>query len=154
MNDKEPSQKEPSFRVSDRRLFNASGERRPDVPESPAPPPPPAAAPTATAQPTAPAAPATPPPAPDPLFLGLIENLVLNASYQLGQASDDPMQPPQLDLEGARETIDLLGMLQKKTRGNLADEEARYLEQVLYQLRSFYTRIVQQAASAPRPPQR
>jgi hypothetical protein len=147
MSDKESSQNEPSFRVSDRRLFNASGERRPDVPEPPAPPAPPAE----PAKPAAPPEPAQPAPAPDPLFLGLIENLVLNASYQLGQSSDDPMQPPQLDLEGARETIDLLGMLQRKTRGNLAEEEARYLEQVVFQLRSFYTRIVQQAAGTPRP---
>lgn len=151
MSDKEPSQKEPSFRVSDRRLFNASGERRADVPETPAPP---AAPVEAAAPPPAPAEPAQPAPAPDPLFLGLIENLVLNASYQLGQASDDPMQPPQLDLEGARETIDLLGMLQRKTKGNLAEEEARYLEQVLFQLRSFYSRIVQQATGATRPAQR
>lgn len=151
MSDKETSQKEPSFRVSDRRLFNASGERRPDVPETPAPPPP---AVEAAPKPAAPAEPAPPAPAPDPLFLGLIENLVLNATYQLGQASDDPIQPPQLDLEGARETIDLLGMLQRKTRGNLAEEEAQYLEQVLFQLRSFYTRIVQQATGATRPAQR
>lgn len=150
MSDKEPSQKEPSFRVSDRRLFTASGERREDVPETPAPP----AAPVEAAKPEAPAEPAKPAPAPDPLFLGLVENLVLNASYQLGQASDDPMQPPQLDLEGARETIDLLGMLQRKTRGNLADQESRYLEQVLFQLRSFYARIVQQATGANRPAQR
>lgn len=150
MSDKEPSQKEPSFRVSDRRLFNASGERRTDVPEPPAPP----AAPVETPKPeAAPAEPAQAAPAPDPLFLGLIENLVLNASYQLGQASDDPLQPPQLDLEGARETIDLLGMLQRKTHGNLAEEESRYLEQVLFQLRSFYSRIVQQATGATRPTQ-
>lgn len=151
MSEKEQSQKEPSFRVSDRRLFNASGERRTDVPDSPAPPAPPA---EATAKSEASAAPAQPVAAPDPLFLGLIENLVMNASYQLGQASDDPMQPPQLDLEGARETIDLLGMLQRKTRGNLAEEESRYLEQVLFRLRSFYARIVQQATGATRPAQR
>jgi len=156
MSDNEQSQKEPSFRVSDRRLFNASGERRADVPEPPAAPPPPspveAAAPIAKE--AAPSAPAQPVPAPDPLFLGLVENLVVNASYQLGQASDDPMQPPQLDLEGARETIDLLGMLQRKTRGNLAEEEAQYLEQILFQLRSLYSRIVQRAAGATRPTQR
>lgn len=149
MSDKDPSQQEPTFRVSDRRLFTASGERRPDVPEAPAPPPAaPAPKPEAPASATPP--PEAPKPEPDPQFLALIESLVTNAAYQLGQASDDPMQPPQLDLEGARETIDVLGMLHRKTRGNLAPEEAQYLEQVLYQLRAFYTRIVQRAATTPR----
>ena len=44
-----------------------------------------------------------------------------------------------MDLPAAREVIDLLGMLQEKTRGNLGAEEQHLLETWLYQLRMAFT---------------
>jgi hypothetical protein len=46
----------------------------------------------------------------------------------------------QRDLPMARHTIDLLGMLEEKTRGNLSGDEERLLHQVLFDLRMRYTR--------------
>jgi hypothetical protein len=39
------------------------------------------------------------------------------------------------DLESARQTIDIMSMLQKRTRGNLSPDEARFMEDVLHSLR-------------------
>ncbi len=67
------------------------------------------------------------------------ESLVLShaqaAMLQLGLLAVDPAQPLEPDLAGARETIDLLGLLQEKTRGNLTPEEDRLLDNALYELR-------------------
>ena len=51
-----------------------------------------------------------------------------------------------LDLVLAKQTIDLLGMLQEKTRGNLSDEEAKFLDNLLVDLR---LRFVTKASGKP-----
>jgi hypothetical protein len=43
-----------------------------------------------------------------------------------------------VDLEAARQTIDIIAMLQRRTRGNVSAEEARFLEELLHSLRSSY----------------
>ena len=67
--------------------------------------------------------------------------LSLNASalMQLGEAPE-AQTPPQINLGMARHTIDLLGMLEEKTRGNLSGEEERLLHQVLFDLRLRYSK--------------
>jgi hypothetical protein len=45
-----------------------------------------------------------------------------------------------VDVESARQTIDILAMLQRKTRGNLSTEEVRFMEEVLHTLRMSYVR--------------
>jgi len=60
--------------------------------------------------------------------------------------SDDKEQEPMPDLEGARHSIDLLGMLQEKTRGNLTLEEQRLLENSLTELRFRYVEAVERFA--------
>ena len=55
---------------------------------------------------------------------------------------EDPEQgrlPP--DLQAARQTIDLLGVLEEKTHGNLTDKEKQLLEQVLAELRMVFVRL-------------
>jgi hypothetical protein len=69
--------------------------------------------------------------------------LSLNASalIHLGEphgAQDGASQ----DLPLARQTIDILAMLETKTRGNLTGEEERLLHQILFDLRMRYTRQV------------
>jgi len=44
------------------------------------------------------------------------------------------------NLEAAKQTIDILGILKDKTKGNLSDEEDRLLESLLYELRMRYVR--------------
>ena len=68
-------------------------------------------------------------------FETLIRSFAGTAMLQLGLV-EDPIHgriPP--DLEAARETIDMLGLLEEKTRGNLTPSEQRFLDDVLYQLR-------------------
>ena len=170
MNDHEHP--ESAIKVVDRRHFTAAGERRADVPESepapPVPPPGPPPAADAAAKPNPPAAKepakgkeADRPPADAKVsrlaareisFLSLVEELSVTGAMQLGAMPHPQTQRPQVDIEGARETIDLLGVLQEKTRGNLSQEEARYLDEVLYQLRMAYMELMQRAAAAARQP--
>lgn len=162
------SHHEPSLKVSDRRHFTSSGERRPEVEsaafeESAAPAantPAPAKPEAAKETPKAAAAekPAKPaPPRPERLaareinFAGLIQDLFATGMMQLG-AELQPGQPGQLDLEGARETIDLLGLLQQKTHGNLEEREERLLTSVLYELRMAYVEVQREATRVPLPP--
>jgi hypothetical protein len=74
-------------------------------------------------------------------FNSFIMSLATQALVQMGE-----MPPPNgmeipIDIEAARQTIDILAMLQKRTRGNLAQEEVRFIEEVLHSLRvSFINR--------------
>jgi len=65
------------------------------------------------------------------------------AELQLGlHIPPTEKEEPPPDLEGARHSIDLLGMLQEKTRGNLTLEEQRLLENSLTELRFRYVQAV------------
>jgi hypothetical protein len=61
-------------------------------------------------------------------FSSFIVSLASSAMASLGQGSD-----PRVDLAMARHSIDLLLLLEKKTIGNLDDEEKKLLETVLYE---------------------
>jgi hypothetical protein len=61
-----------------------------------------------------------------------------SAFVHLGDAPNPETGQPATDLEFAKQTIDILGMLQEKTRGNLSDEEARFLDNLLLDLRLRY----------------
>ena len=62
-------------------------------------------------------------------------SLNTSALLQLGEGGE-------LDLPLARQTIDILAMLEEKTRGNLSGAEERLLHQVLFDLRMRYARKV------------
>jgi len=64
----------------------------------------------------------------------------------LGGYPDPRTGQPVLDLEGAREMIDMLDILQEKTRGNLAPEEETLLLDVLGNLKLAYMEMVKAAA--------
>jgi hypothetical protein len=76
------------------------------------------------------------PPVPD--FKFFISTLSLQASIFLGQIPNPVTQENGEDLPQAKFIIDTLGMLQEKTKGNLQEDEAALLENLLYELRSFY----------------
>ncbi|MHB8734806.1 MAG: DUF1844 domain-containing protein [Terriglobales bacterium] len=150
---------ESSIIVNDRRHFTLGGELRPDAPPDvvrpPDPPlPPPAAAPAAI---TAPGPPGAAPPPASPrepgglTFEAFIESLYSTALMQLGAMPDEAGRRMRPDLQGAKETIDLLGLLQEKTRGNLSPRELQMLEQALYELRSGYVALTQPPVPVPGP---
>ena len=82
------------------------------------------------------------------LFLGLIQNFQQLAWSGLGKIANPDAEEPKVDLQQAKWAIDMLGMLQRRTKGNIADEEERELAQVLYTLRMNYVEEAQQAQGA------
>jgi hypothetical protein len=69
----------------------------------------------------------------------LVLSLNTSALIQLGEG-EGAEGKIEMDLAMARHTIDMLGILEEKTRGNLTGEEEKLLHQVLFDLRMRYTR--------------
>jgi hypothetical protein len=82
-------------------------------------------------------------PLPPANFLFLVESILMQAQMQLGLLNfgDEKDEKPEPNLGLARHSIDLLGMLQEKTRGNLTTEEQRLLENGLTELRFRYVQV-------------
>lgn len=127
---------EGKVRVVDRRRFTADGEAiEPEATPPPEPPspraddhanaPPPAAEPAEQEPPHQPAAVG---------FLDLVDFFAQQAEALLSGQIPGRGRDPQT----ARFFIDLLAVVQDKTAGQLSSEEARYLEDVLFQLRSLF----------------
>ena len=75
-------------------------------------------------------------PAPPATFEFLVRSLVFQTELSLGMMHfGEEKDQPKPDLEMSKHHIDLLGMLQQKTRGNLSIEEQRLLENSLTELR-------------------
>jgi hypothetical protein len=75
-------------------------------------------------------------------FATLVMSLSQTALVHLGVAPNpDSPEPAELDLELARQTIDLLDVLQDKTKGNLSGEEERLLNEALFDLRTRFVQI-------------
>lgn len=76
-------------------------------------------------------------------FTTFVLSLGTSALYHMGLVRDPAtgaaVEKPNLAL--ARQTIDTLEMLQEKTRGNLAEEESRVLESLLYELRMRFVEL-------------
>lgn len=75
------------------------------------------------------------------LFLNLIIMLGTSAMQQLGQAPTPDGEKSEVSLEGAQMSIDMLDMLEAKTRGNLSEDEKRILTDTLTSLRMAYVDI-------------
>jgi len=84
----------------------------------------------------------------DPNFVRLISTLGGQAMMALGMAEDPQSGERFLDLDLARQLIDMLGALETRTRGQLSAEEDQILSEVLHQLRLSYSQRVQQAQQA------
>lgn len=69
------------------------------------------------------------------LFLQLVLGLQQAAMVALGKLMNPMTGKIERDLEGARRTIDTLGAIESRTRGNLPADEERVLRQVLTDLR-------------------
>ena len=158
---------QPNFKVTDRRLFNADGSPR-DLPSEEKPEPAIAATQEAAAAAPAPAPeeatpepevpPATAEAAPededefseedladarDPAsFVSFIMSIASNAASALGMMEHPVTHQREVDVELGKHWIDVLGMMQKKTEGNLTPQERRMLEGLLGDLRMQYVSLV------------
>ena len=154
-------QESPKVKVSDRRRFSAEGEpleaadtepvqqasegsSTADETSAPEPPPPESAeaetAPeSAEADTTASEGRGTPP-LPPASFETLVLSFGMQAQFELGFGGQADQEPPNLDV--ARHSIDMLGVLKEKTKGNLSLSEDRLLENTLTELRFRYVQVV------------
>jgi hypothetical protein len=73
-------------------------------------------------------------------FASFLISLGTQAFMHLGDIANPTTQQREKDLPAAKQMIDLLGMLQEKTKGNLAADEERLLQQLLLDLRLRYVR--------------
>ena len=94
--------------------------------------------------------------APPPVtFDALVQQFYISAMIQMGAGTQEG-QRPRVDILGARSTIDLLGVLAEKTKGNLTDSEDRMLQSVLFDVRMAFleltSMISMQAMQPPVPP--
>jgi hypothetical protein len=167
------------FTVTDRRLFTSDGELRADVPEEKSEPQaaaPPAAPPaSSTLDSKVPPAPSVAEQKANAdayrqsakeldtrvelgggsakdfemTFERFLASLYMSAMLQLGMMHEEGGQP-RIDLIGARQTIDTLGLLQEKTKANLTPAEENFLQNSLYELRMAYIEVTNALA---RPPQ-
>ena len=70
--------------------------------------------------------------------------------FQLGLLPGPSGENIPLDLASARRTLDLLDVLQQKTQGNLSKEEAKLLDDVLYELRLTFIEIQKGGSPTPK----
>jgi hypothetical protein len=96
---------------------------------------------------------ATPPdePLPPASLESLVSMLVTQALAALGQIPMGEKQEPVLMLDHAKYTIDLLGVLEQKTAGNLSATESQMLGNVLHELRMVYMALQAQPRNPPAP---
>jgi hypothetical protein len=175
------SNDQPTFKVTDRRLFNPDGSPR-DLPPEERPEPKPevvtadaavvgGGATGAGAQ-TERAAAEMPPvePAGEPAgelteefteeeladardpagFIGFIMSIASNAASALGMMEHPVTHQREVDVELGKHWIDVLGMLQKKTAGNLSSKEKQMLDGLLSDLRMQYVSLMNAPPSAQR----
>lgn len=86
-------------------------------------------------------------------FEHLVQQFYVTAMLQMGAGAQEG-QRPRVDIMGARVTIDLLGILAEKTRGNLTEGEDRMLQSVLFEARMAFLELTRMMTvqSVPPPP--
>ena len=90
---------------------------------------------------------------PEMTFEKVIESLYMSALIQMGAVRPEGETQAQIDVIGARQTIDSVTILQEKTRGNLTDRENTLLQNVLFELRMAWIELTNAiAARAANPP--
>jgi hypothetical protein len=84
-------------------------------------------------------------------FERFMASLYMSAMMQLGLMHEQGGQP-RIDLLGARQTIDTLGMIRDKTQGNLTPKEKAFLVNCLYELRMAYVEVTNALTHPPQQP--
>jgi hypothetical protein len=80
---------------------------------------------------------------PKPSFELLVVSLAMQARLAMGEFPNPVTRQQEVDLESAKHAIDLLGVLEEKTKGNLAEGEKKVLDDALYDLRMRYIAMSQ-----------
>jgi Domain of unknown function (DUF1844) len=130
------------YKIVDKRPFAIDGTRREDAPEieeakaEPA---------RASGNPETGAQPKLEDQTLDEGFAMLVEFLANNAFFHLGLVAGPSGQAPPVDLPSARAMIDLLGVLENKSRGNLSALESKLLGEALFELRTRFVQAQKQA---------
>lgn len=78
-------------------------------------------------------------------FSTFVLSLASSVQINLGLIPHPATNKPELNLTSAKQTIDILGMLDEKTKGNLNPNEDRLFKQVLFELRMQYVSAVNQS---------
>lgn len=81
-------------------------------------------------------------------FTQFLSGFVVQTLVHLGRMSNPMSGETTVDLPNAKYSIDILGILQEKTKGNLAPEEEKYLSDVLRDLRMEYVTVANNAPGA------
>lgn len=124
---------EKSFTVKDRRLFTPEGELREEAKQE---------EPKREAQEEAQKKETQQAPLPEINFASFIVSLSTSALLHFGEITDPISNTKERNLPLAKQTIDLLGMLKEKTKGNLSKEEEDLLDNILFNLRMKYVEEV------------
>lgn len=90
-------------------------------------------------------------PQPPMSFESLVQQFYLSAMLQMGAGTQEG-QRPRVDIVGARTTIDLLGILAEKTKGNLTAAEDRILQSVLFELHMAFLELSSMVTVSNVPP--
>src|SRR5512139_53403 len=122
------------FTVKDKRTFTEDGKPRSEA-ESPVPPKKADSGPFKVAEDARPDDAAFPGTGAKIDFPSYVLSYYTQGLVVLGEVPNPYTNKKEEDLEAARHTVDILSMLQEKTKGNLAQEEGQLLESVLYELR-------------------
>lgn len=83
-------------------------------------------------------------------FSSFIIFLATTAQMNLGSIPHPETGKTEVNTAAARQMIDILGMLQDKTRGNRSEEEDQLLEQVLFNLRMHHVRVSEEQKKSGR----
>jgi len=79
-------------------------------------------------------------PLPEITFATFIISLNASALVNMGLMNDPTTNRPSVNLPLAKQTIDTLSMLERKTEGNLTPEEKKFLTTILYELKIKYVK--------------
>lgn len=75
-------------------------------------------------------------------FSTFLLSLASSVQISLGLIPHPVSRKPEINLVSAKQTIDILGMLEQKTKGNLTADEEPLMRQILYELRMIYVDLV------------
>jgi hypothetical protein len=77
-------------------------------------------------------------------FAGFVLSLATTAAVHFGDIPDpNTGEPQEPDLAAAHQMIDLISLLQEKTKGNLTTDEAKLVDDLLYELRMRFVQAQQ-----------
>ncbi len=129
-----------SIKIDDKRRFDSTGNERADTGQVPT---------DSAARPAAPKSQAVmqearesaPAQEESITFSAFIMSLATQTLMQLGEMKPPPGLSISIDKEAARQTIDIIRLLQAKTKGNLDSAEAKLLDEILHALMMSYVKV-------------